>query len=194
MTTQKPKPNPKTRTEKMEESTANDEENSHPNVEMPRVGGDALVLCRKCDWEHHPVPGKLYDKEKGRVKDHVEGQNPYTWICQTVAKPQLEYHMHCIPVLGKDMGGLPAQLRVETFSRCKNTSCPNSLEFTLHTGDKYKVDITRVMGLPQTIYPKDHPEFVTADHLCHRGESSVGWRHQCVSPLHVCYSTLAVNK
>lgn len=172
-------------------------ENFHPNVGPPPVDhGVALVYCRKCNWEHYPVPGESYESEKKRVRDHAKRQNPDTWTCRTVAEPQLDYQMQCIPVLGKDKGGLPAQIRVATISRCKIPSCPNSCAFKPHkdTATRYKVDITRVMGLPETIYPADHNQYVIADHLCHRGESSVGWRSQCVSPLHVCYSTLAINK
>lgn len=171
-----------------------DGENFHPNIGPPPVDGVDLVPCKKCNWEHHPVPGQSYVSEKKKVQDHVQKQTPDTWICRTVAKPQLDYQMQCIP-----QGGLPAQIRVGTISRCRNPSCPNSRTFMPHTktrGSRYRVDITRVMGLPQTIYPPDHNQYVTADHLCHRGESTVGVgrQSQCVSPDHLCYSTLAINK
>ena len=75
--------------------------------------------------------------------------------------------------------------------RCTRPECNKSNDWY---EKEIRIKTYRVPGLPSTIWSKESEFYVTADHLCHNGEDSVGEEDACNNPDHIDFTPLAVNK
>eukprot|EP00984_Skeletonema_dohrnii_P013650 scaffold5664_cov94-Skeletonema_dohrnii-CCMP3373.AAC.6 len=87
--------------------------------------------------------------------------------------------------------GFGKQTRVRALVRCTRPECNKSKDWY---EKEIRIKTYRVPGLPSTIWSKESEFYVTADHLCHNGEDSVGEDDACNNPEHIDFTPLAVNK
>ena len=146
------------------------------------------MICRRCDNITRPIPefdyGPTVAAHKMKIKNETSSR--ITSVV-TTNDPLMKYTLAC-KIRKKGFG---KQTRVCALVRCTRPECNKSNDWY---EKEIRIKTYRVPGLPSTIWSKESEFYVTADHLCHNGEDSVGEEDACNNPDHIDFTPLAVNK